>query len=1122
MSNTPIPPQAAIGSLSFALNNTSVGVDATTINQVITETLLPQPDGSLSMYANVKLAQEGVINGQTEFVNVIVYSKIKGFPVQFESRKTDNELNNLLNMSSSDPLNDQVYRNSITQKVTHIRFRFDKVLLPLDATPNDPNPGLPNETIGINGYEQNNGTVTIGEKGKNYSIGYQNTQLQGVSFTVGANPGKPTINFIGTASIQPSTVGGASYLSVSANLRITLPVRTGGAKLRTYNAYMTVDSANNHQVVAQVLNQPSGGVIADDAAFVDVTLFYDSLVDGDVVSFSASVDNVNFKESPLSDLVSVTASLRAATPVIQSYRSAEILIPTATNGYNNADIPGVRFTFSAELTGNAGSWKFVSLFARLTGVGDTFRLAQQWSRGTQVGTSPNNVSDIDSQITTSGVCERVWNQKTVGTYATWLTNGTNGADSLGGSPLPCYTAFDIYIVLSENANIGNLGGSILGQGTASTVGIKIGTPTQSQSRDSVITKVITSIYRPTFQIVNTTSNISLTDATLLTLSNTFTGEFNMPQSHVTKYYANDGLIALNNYTTLKAVDISNSNSVVYDGELTPNSSNFRLTGNTFNAVSNPSAFTNLSSTTTPLAQWKSNYAFSLTNSLMVQVTGDIEQVLALTPTQFNYTQPSQIVTIQNSKYLVYYKFSSLELVRTKPVADTVLPNVFIKNVGESRLFSGGSGNLSSFGATQLLVELDAALAYNTGPYKWSELEIQVTTSNFEGISNTSTTKLTSPAALLSEILYLPNTINNSTISPGVDFGNAVISPMNGAGAVNVGFSSWLPGAILKLRLRLKYTWNGANSLNGVSSADNIYVGPYYGASLLLDTPKQYTVSPTPPPPILSTVSVSRTRALKLSVSTTIPQPNIQLTPGGSNSNQLNLHSITFNLVDAFNNQVVFPAGFPSSIVYPYINAPLGNPVNAFFNFPSASSILDKFYSVVATAQYKDSTGAIVNSPPLRSNEIFFEKIANITFMQVVETQNTIKCIAQLDLGENDNVTVNNNANNTNASISNSLTGGLYAPGSMLLTCIVPAMETNSTTQEKYAHHMTWNASLVFPNGLTGGYETLLLNKVSNSDMYGPKSSFLVVTNNNTGLAIGQFPKPASANSSSYNIISTFN
>ena len=323
---------------------------------------------------------------------------------------------------------------------------------------------------------------------------------------------------------------------------------------------------------------------------------------------------------------------------------------------------------------------------------------------------------------------------------------------------------------------------------------------------------------------------------------------------------------------------------------------------------------------------------------------------------------------------------------------------------------------------------------------------------------------------------------------------------------------------------MKYTWNGANPTNGgANSADNIYVGQYYGASLALDTPVLYTVLPTPPVPILSTVSVSRTRALKLSVSTTVPQPNIQLTPQGSNANQLNLESITFKLVDAFNNLVVFPAGFSSSIVYTYINAALGAPVNAFFNFPSSSSILDKFYSVVATAQYKDSTGAIVNSPPLRSNEIFFEKIANITFMQVVENQNTIKCIAQLDLGDNDNVIVNTIANNSNASISNTLSGGLYSAGTMLLTCVVPAMETGSTTQEKYAHHMTWNASLVFPNGLVGGYETLLLNKIQNSDMYGPKSSFLVLTNNNTGLAVGQFPKSAAfANSSSYNIISTFN
>ena len=1118
MSNTLPPPVAVAGSLSFAHSNALTPIN---INQVITETLIPQPDGSLSMYANVKLAVEGHINGETEFVNVIVYSKINGIPVQFESRKTDNELNNLIQMSTSDPMNDQVYRNSINQKVTHIRFRFDKVLLPLPATPNDPNPGLPNETIGINGYEQNNGTVTTTLKGKNYSIGYQDTQLQGVSFTVGANPGKPTISFITTPSIQPSTVGGVSYLSVLANLRITLPVRTGGVKLRTYNAFMTVDSANDHRVVAQVLNQPNNSVIQDDATFVDVALFYNSLVDGDVVSFSASVDNVNFKESPLSDLIYVTSSLRAATPVIQSYRSAEILTPTATTGYSASDIPGVRFTFSAELTGNAGSWKYVSLFARLSGVGDVFRLAQQWSRGTQVGTAPNTVSDIDSQIQTSGVCEKVWNQKTVGVYATLPSPGS-GTDSTGGAPLPCYTAFDIYIVLSENADIGNLGTSIAGLGTGSTgstVGIKIGTPTQSQSRDSVITKVITSIYRPTFQVVNTISNISLTDPTLLTLANTFTGEFNMPLTHVTKYYASDGNLSLNNYSTLKAVDISNSNSVVYDGELTPNSNNSKLTGNTYAAVSNPFSFLNLSST---IAQWKSNYAFSLTNSLIVQVTPDIEQTLAVTPTQYNYTQPSQIVTIQNSKYLVYYKFSSLELVRTKPVADTVLPNVFIKNVGESRLFSGGSANQSLFGATQLLVELRAAVAYNTGPYKWSELEIQVTSSNFENSGNTATTKLTS-AALLAEILYLPNTISNSTISPGVDFGNQVISPMSGAGLVGVGFSSWLAGPV-KLRLRLKYTWNGANPTNGgANSADNIYVGQYYGASLALDTPVLYTVLPTPPVPILSTVSVSRTRALKLSVSTTVPQPNIQLTPQGSNANQLNLESITFKLVDAFNNLVVFPAGFSSSIVYTYINAALGAPVNAFFNFPSSSSILDKFYSVVATAQYKDSTGAIVNSPPLRSNEIFFEKIANITFMQVVENQNTIKCIAQLDLGDNDNVIVNTIANNTNASISNTLSGGLYSAGTMLLTCVVPAMETGSTTQEKYAHHMTWNASLVFPNGLVGGYETLLLNKIQNSDMYGPKSSFLVLTNNNTGLAVGQFPKSAAlANSSSYNIISTFN
>ena len=146
--NNPSP--AATGSLTFAkdLNGTNNIID------VIEHEEIYQSDGSLTLMVNLKLASPGTvapISSQTAFVNVMVFTKINGVAKVFESRKTNDELEQLVRLSPTDPRNDQVVRGTVTlpgsttpveNQITFIRFRFDKVLVLPPATPDNPFPSF--------------------------------------------------------------------------------------------------------------------------------------------------------------------------------------------------------------------------------------------------------------------------------------------------------------------------------------------------------------------------------------------------------------------------------------------------------------------------------------------------------------------------------------------------------------------------------------------------------------------------------------------------------------------------------------------------------------------------------------------------------------------------------------------------------------------------------------------------------------------------------------------------------------------------------------------------------------------------------------------------------------------
>ena len=1077
--STSAPPVAAVGTLTFSKDTTTT---TTSLGEVFDSATIIQPDGSLTVYAVLKLADPGKINTVTAFVNVLVYSKIGNVPKVFEMRKTKDELTALVNLPLNDPSSDQVLRNS-SNVVTHIRFRFDKVLLPV-VIPGDSNPPvLPSEVIGINAYEQNNGTLVFASAGSNFACAYQTSAQQGVFIQIGQNPGKPRIEYQSPPLIGTLT----TYLTLTAALRVYFPLQTGGVLLRTFNAYMMVESQSNNQVVAQILNRViTPSELFQGYADVDsAVLFYNSLADGDIVSFTASVDNINYKESVLADLIYTTATLKSPTPLMVNYRNAEILLPSTSTYSGSGDVPGVRFSFSADRSAN---WTYISVWARLSGNStDTFKMAQMWSRNA-------NNSDINNQLAANGVCEKTWNQKLI-------TVAANSTTDSVGAVLPCMTAFEIYLVLSENADIATTNAALTSN-DATTGALIIGNVKQSQSNASVITKVVTSIYRPLSQVATILSNISTATPPVLTLDSYYLGsDNNMPTSHLASYYSNTASANPQLRLTLRANDFTNNNAVVYDGSVTANAFNTKLITMSGAAVPSNNTFSLLSPT-----EWTSNYQFTIKNRLVMYLSTSNYNAIIATPAANLFITPStQIIQIDTQKFLVYYEYSNIEPIRTRPTATTVLPVVYISSSQESRLWLSGSGTGASFGATQIVTFLNSVQNYNSFPYKWTQLDIQVS-SNQDFLSVVTAATLTSAAALQAEILYLCN-------NPAFNMGNTIIAPQPGnIGLANTigNFPSFTAGQQYYVRLRLRYMWAGA-SISGTtntSTLDQYYDGPWYGSSATNSLfPVLMNPSSSPPLPPLSSLSLTRTRALKLVASAAQPEPVIWLTTGVSSSKLL-FYSLRFQVVNALSNPVVFSAASPSYLEVLY-NVNTSTAI-APFNVPSTPNFLDQFYGVIVTAVYKDVAGQLVVSPPLKSSDIFFENVPNFTSLEFKETPTTIQAIATIDLGLVDQVPVNTNS--TNATIGNVLTGGLYVDAGMLLTVLIPAQDG---TQEKFAHLMTWQ-----PNSLN--YQSPILTKIANADVYGLKTSFFVIANNNTGMAVAVLPRKTNANSNTWNIISTYN
>jgi len=1097
--STNAPTVASDNSLTFSNTGLAAGYSSTNIGLVISSESLVQPNGNLTVVAILKLTQTAgatapdIINVQTAFVNVMLFTKVNGLPKVLELRRTRDELFTLQTMAQNDPKADQVIRNAAGQ-VTNIRFRFDNVLLPgVDGL-------FPNEVIGLNAYEQNSGQTDVLKQGLNFSVAYQSAVDQGIKITIAQNPGKPVVTIVGQ-SLTP--IGGSALLGVSAALKISFPANNGGSPLKYVNAYMMVESSGFNRVVAQILNRP---ILPNDIinGFMEIesgsnatvgsatqNLFYNSTIDGDTVYFAASVDNEAFQESGLSDLVSFVATVRSPQPTITNFISAEILIPTQNDYSGSNDRPGVKFAFKADL--KSTNWNYVSVWAKQVpaagGTVDKWRMSQMWPRN----------GDVTNQLLTNGFCKKVWNQKSISINATLNTDATLGL------PLPCMSAFDMYVVLSFNPDISTVvaGGALTNDGT-STGQVTIALATQSLP--SNVVRVITSLYRPQNQIITTLSNLNAASSgtpTVLTLNNTFfTSSNTMPSSHLAPYFSDTAVVqAPNLRIMLKAVDFALQNKLVYDGSVTPVTFNSRmqvLTGgnvpldNSFVLDTNPS-------------QWAPNYEFSFKNFLLLPLNAIVQNVITNTPAT-NLNQNLVYLSYASggviTKYVLYFDFSSLIPVRSRPTPSTInyLPKVYIDSVSESRLVSGAGQN-PTYGSLQLAALLKSVQTYTTFPYSWNQLEIQTdSVPGFGGAGSTIITNTLTGTALLAEILYLAFNFS---------LDNRVIAPQTGlvTGTIFAGFT---PATTVYLRIRLRYMWSGsvpnAASILPVLPDDQVYLGPWLGTDGEINsyfTKPLGASMPVPPP---NGVTFARSRALKLIGQITAPESSILLVPGQPLS-KVTYYSTRFQLVNGLNENINFPGSYVEVLVGP-TGSTFGAAIAAAFLIPS--NMLDKVYNVsVTNVYYRTSITDLIVSAPVRSVDIFFEQFPNFTNLTFSETSTNITCIAQLDLGANDNVTVNttNSFNTSGLSITNNI----YDNASLFITCLIPAIDS-VTGLETFSHRMK------FVPG-ENVYKTDSLLKISNPETYlsGTKS-FLVLANNNTGIGIALFPKSASANTAgSWNI-----
>ena len=1114
--NNPSP--AATGSLTFAKDLTGT----VNIIDVIEHEEIYQSDGSLTLMVNLKLASPGTvapISSQTAFVNVMVFTKINGVAKVFESRKTNDELEQLVRLSPTDPRNDQVLRGTVTlpgsnlpieNQITFIRFRFDKVLVLPPATPDNPFPVLSAENIGVTAYEQNNGKTTntltgvANLTGQNFPIGYQSAYPLGIVVPIAQSPGKPTVQYaVGTSkpTVQPS----GNFYAVSASLKITLPIKQnwGGAPLRYINLYMMVESEAGNRIVAQILNRTispqeagDGQIIINAASNLGTptssdqssTLYFNQINEGDIVSFAASVDNLLAKESVLSDLLSYNVTLKSAPPVITFFRSAELLLPTVTSGYAASDVPGVRLSFTAV----EGTWQYVSVWSRLAGSQDTFRMSQQWSKAA-------NSNDIAKQLSQKGFCEKVWNQKTVSAFA------LPGADSVVGQTLPTFTAFEIQLIFSDNNNI-----SILPAGapwafasqsdTAGTPDTNNTRPSQSIPSNNVT--VITSIYRPSIQTITTSSSYVVVNSNNnLRLDSIFGGDTIMPSSHLSPYYTGSSA-SVSLVSILKAVDFTSvnpTNKVIYDGAV-DSSLTYAFNNRAVAGAALPSTLSQVLN----VVEWDPKWEFTYTNKLIFKLSDRTLNVLNSTPSGNNFFPPNSTLTADGAVSIVFYEYSNLRPIRSRPTAATIqyLPKVYIDSIQESRLLLNSSTTSTTYGNVQLAVSLKSNQAYNDGPYSWNQLQIQVCQdAGFASPLPITQNVGAIPSNLEAEILYL---------SSGGTLDDLIVAPRTGQApeAAPTLFSSFLPESKWFVRLRLRYTWSG--SAGGATADDQYYYVPnnvYVGGLNTVSVGYELKSASNLPLPLVNALTIVRERPLTLVASVPQPVPIIFL---GTDliMTRMVYRSLKFQLVDAFNNKVSFSGGL-KEVLYNDTSTP-GTTLQ-IANFTIPSNQLDNSYSVVVTATYFDNANNIKESPPLRSADIYFEALPNFTSLSFVESPQTITCIASIDLGRNDNVTVSSNA--TNPTLGPTLASGLYTNRAMSLMCFIPALVGNN---EAYAHLMTYQPA-------TNTYQTAALQKIQNPELYGPKTTFLVTAHNNTGLAASMLPRQSSTfNSipSSWNIISS--
>lgn len=1041
----------------------------------------------------------------------MVFSKINGASKVFELRRTREELGLLMALLPNDPKSDNFLKratvNTVENVITHIKFRFDNVLVLPPATPTNPFPTLLAENIGVTAYEQNNGKSVHASVGLNFPIGYQSGYPLGITISIAQNPSKPTVQYaVGSnkPTVQSVTVGTNQYYAVTASLKVSLPIKEnwGGASLRYINLYMMVESENHNRIVAQILNRPitsqeaSDGLIMVNATSNLVsptsldnssTLFYKEVNELDTVSFAASIDNILAKESALSDLLSYVVTLKSTPPVINFFRSAELLLPSSVSGYNSTvDLPGVRFSF----TSNEGSWQYVSLFSKLAGTTDFPRLSQQWSKG-----ADNN--DIAKQLAAKGFCEKIWNHKSVQTFATAT------ADSVMGQSLPTFTAFDIYLVFSENSNIAtptttpwNFSSNLTQVGQLDT---SSSTMRPSQSIPSNVVSVITSIYRPQNQTITTSSSYQTAGTVSnLRLNSVFTGETIMPPPHLVPYFSDQQTLQVSIVSTLKAVDftsINPPNNVIYDGD-NDNTLTYAFSNRTFSGggILPPTFIQDLANT-----EWDPKWEFTYKNRLMFKLSERTSNVLNNTSTDNNFFPSSSKSTIDGVPYIIFYEFSNVRPIRSRPTAATIkfLPKVFIDTIQESRLLLSSTPNSTSFGATQLAVSLKSVQAYNDGPYSWDRLEIQVsTTTSFDSpILNNVT-----GSALEAEILYLASNFQ---------LDNLIVAPRNGSEPAQP-FLPFVPGQVYNVRLRLRYTWSG--SVGGAAADDQFYIVPnnvYQGGLNSLYVSYETSTATNLPLPLVNSLSIVRERPLTLVA--TVPQPVPTIFLGtDTTASRMVYRSLKFQLVDALNNKVSFTGGLKEVL---YNDTSVTGVTPQIANFLIPSNKLDNSYSVIVTATYTDKDGSTKESPPIRSPDLYFEALPNFSNLSFLDQPNFITCIATIDLGVKDDVNVNTNA--ANPTQGPTLSNSLYVNRAMLLTCLIPALVG---TNEQFAHVMTYQAA-------TNTYQTAPLAKIKNSDIYGPKLTFLVTALNNTGLAIAMSPRQQSTlNSipSSWNIYSSTN